>query len=253
MDAFDEIEAKPVPPARSSSGLFWNILTTLVLLTAAILGLFFLAIFQNPNMAFNPWPPPTEIPVIIVADTPTITPTSRAILPATWTPSPTSLPSDTPTATITPTPTDTQTPGITPSATVTAGPSPTSPKYSFVIHQGSPQAIANIAHQDLGCSWMGVAGQAFSLNGAPVLGLFIQVGGTLEGQPIEGITMTGTALEYGKGGYEYQLGSKPVDSSNTIWIQLMDMANLPLSDKVYFKTFASCDKNLILVNFTQVK
>ena len=257
MDAFDEIEAKPVPPVRNSSGLFWNILTILVLLAAVIIGLYFLTIFTNPQMALNPWPPPTDVPVLVVegpTDTPTVTPTPRIVLPATWTPVPTDIPTDTPTTTPTSTETPTQTPGITPSPTPTTGPSPTAPKYTFVLQTGSPLAIQNITHLDLGCNWMGVAGQAFSLNQAPVVGLFIQLGGTLEGQPIETkLSMTGTAPEYGKGGFEFFISDKPVDSTKTLWVQLLDQANLPLSDKVTFNTFASCEKNLILINFKQVK
>ncbi len=86
-----------------------------------------------------------------------------------------------------------------------------------------------------------------------MVSLFIQLGGTLEGQLIETkLSMTGTAPEYGKGGYEFFISSKPTDSSKTLWVQLMDQANLPLSDKIYFNTYASCEKNLILINFSQV-
>ncbi len=253
MDAFDEIEAKPVPPARKNSGVFWNLLTILALLAAVILGLLALAIFNNPYIAFNPWPPPTEIPVVVVV-IPTDTPTPRVFLPATWTPVPTSTPTDTPTVTPTSSPTSTQTPFVPPTITPTTGPSPTAPKFSFVLQTGSPQFIPNIIHQDLGCNWTGVAGQAFSLNGAPVIGLFIQLGGSFAGQAVETkLSMTGTAPEYGKGGYEFFLGSTPTDSTNTLWVQLLDQANLPLSDKIPFKTYSTCDKNLVLINFTQVK
>ena len=65
--------------------------------------------------------------------------------------------------------------------------------------------------------------------------------------------MTGTAPEYGKGGYEFVLADQPIASTNTLWIQLLDQADLPLSDKIYFSTYDTCEQNLILINFQQVK
>jgi hypothetical protein len=58
---------------------------------------------------------------------------------------------------------------------------------------------------------------------------------------------------YGPGGYEFELGEGPVASTQTLWVQLLDQAMLPLSDKIYFDTFSECDKNLILINFNQVR
>ena len=65
--------------------------------------------------------------------------------------------------------------------------------------------------------------------------------------------MVGMVTTYGPGSYEFVLGDQPVDSTQALWVQLFDQAMLPLSDQVYFDTFADCDKNLILINFNQVR
>jgi hypothetical protein len=124
----------------------------------------------------------------------------------------------------------------------------------FILHRGDPVAIPNIGHPEAGCDWMGVAGRAFNMSGAPIAtGLFVQLKGALEGEEVEMLRMTGTATQYGEGGYEFVLGEKPVASSETLWVQLFDQAMLPLSDKILFDTFSECNKNLTLVNFNQVR
>lgn len=252
MDAFD-FRDETVRSARrrsqASSGMVWNVLTGVVLLITACIGLVYLMIFVNPQTALNPFPPPTLPPTLSI---PSATPTSRNELPPTWTPAPTEEPTVTPT----PRPTNTPFPSPTsifvqPTDTATAGPTPV---FSFVLQSGSPEAIPNIYHPELGCNWMGVAGQAVALNGGPATGLIVQVGGTLENRLFETrISLTGAVPQYGQGGYEIQLADKPIDSKGTLWIQLVDVSNLPFSDKIYFDTFADCKKNLIIINFKQVK
>jgi hypothetical protein len=70
---------------------------------------------------------------------------------------------------------------------------------------------------------------------------------------IENITMTGLALQYGQGGFEITLSNEPVASENTLWLQLLDQQNLPLSPRIYFSTYAECDKNLIIIYFDQIR
>jgi hypothetical protein len=124
----------------------------------------------------------------------------------------------------------------------------------FVLHPGDPVAINNIGHQELGCNWMGVAGRAFDLSGAPIeQGLFVQLGGTLNEEPVEMLGMLGMVSTYGPGSYEFVLGDTPVASTQELWVQLFDQAMLPLSEQIYFDTFEDCDKNLILINFNQVR
>jgi hypothetical protein len=101
---------------------------------------------------------------------------------------------------------------------------------------------------------MGVAGQVFDLRGGPVIGLLVQMGGTLEGKLLDTQTsMTGIARQYGESGFEFPIAERVVASNNNLWIQLLDQAGLPLSDKIYFSTSDDCKKNLILISFKQVK
>ena len=93
--------------------------TVIVVVVIALVILCYLAIYINPWVPFNPFPP----------DKPT--PTAAAALPdePTWTPTPSPTITDTPTATATwtpsPTPTNTATPTFTPTSTATPTPLPT--------------------------------------------------------------------------------------------------------------------------------
>jgi hypothetical protein len=103
---------------------------------------------------------------------------------------------------------------------------------------------------------MGVAGQVFDLTGAPVTGLLIRLGGSLPGvdDPKDMLSLTGTALNYGREGYyEFTLADIPVVSKQSVWVQLVNQENTPLSEKIYFDTYESCDKNLVILNFKQVR
>jgi hypothetical protein len=122
---------------------------------------------------------------------------------------------------------------------------------SYVV-QGAPQALEDF--QQRGCQWMGVAGSVFDLRGSPVTGLLAQLGGTLEGNLYDIQTsMTGIARQYGESGFEFTIANRVVATNNTLWVQLLDQAGLPLSDKVYFSTTDDCTKNLILISFKQVR
>ncbi len=249
MDAFDYSDVERPRSSRGGSGMVWNILTILVLLTIACVGLVTLLIFVNPRVAFNPFPPPTEIPTVVI---PTATNTPLFNLPPTYTP----------TMTREPTSTDTPRPTWTPLILFTDTPvggavTPQPGGWGFVVQQGTPVAMnAIVYHPEIVCDWMGVAGRAFGLNGEPVPLLLVQLGGTLEGRLIETQTsMTGVANSiYGQPGFfEFTIANHSIASQQTLWIQLVDQQNLPLSDKIYFDTFDDCEKNLILINFTQVK
>ena len=252
MDAFDYKDE--ITASRGPAGLVLNVISAIALIGVLCVGVVFLVIFFNPQSSINPFAPPT-LPAL--AQFPTPTPTPQNVLPPTWTPTPTTAPSDTPQPSATPLPTETATQEPTlEQATPTEGTSPPTVESAgmpYEIQQGDPSYIKNIGHPDLGCNWMGVAGQATGLNGAPVVGLFVQLGGTLEDQPLERLSMTGTATQYGSGGYEFTLGDKPVASADTFWVQLFDQGMLPLSNKIPFNTIDDCEKNLVLVNFRQVR
>jgi hypothetical protein len=252
MDAFDFAEEKPKRPRRNSTAMVWNVLTALVLAMAACMAGIFLLIFTNPHSALNPYPPPT-LPTPLAF--PTGTATSAIQLPPTWTVAPTQEPSETPTLLPSSTPIPTFTPYGLPTTTPDRKATLTPGGFAFVVAKGNQDAISSeTLRPGDNCKWMGVVGQVFDLRGAPVPGQFIYMGGTLAGGVItEQPTITGLLLQYGRGYYEFKLADLPILSRGTLWLQIRDQAGLAMSDKYYFDTYDSCDKNMVVVNFQQVK
>ena len=91
------------------------------------------------------------------------------------------------------------------------------------------------------------------VNNSPIFGMVVRLMGTLSGNPIELTTMSGVSSDYGKAGYEFVLGNVPLASSKEMYVQLLDQAGQPLSEKVFLATSTDCEKNLILVRFKKNK
>jgi len=265
MSNFDYLDEQPEPKkkkqrSRSSANaggnpdMLWNVLTVLILFMAFCIAGFFLSIFINPYTPFNPFPPPTLAP-ILTTPTPTITP--RALGP-TWTVTPPPVLSETPTLrpTITPLPSGTPflvytlTPTNTPTNTATATKTP-KPVYAFTASVAAYEST--ITHPEAACAWMGIGGTVVDAQGNPVVGLVVAVGGSLDGKTVYIPTVSNTAPLYGQGGFEFVLGDKPIASKNTLYVQLLDQAGIPLSDRIFFTTYDDCAKNLTIVRFNQVK
>ena len=256
-DVFDYIEEGDDGRPQNRSGMVWNILTVLVLLAAVVVGVVFLVVLINPTVGINPFPPPS-MPVRVALDTPT--PTPKSVLPPTWTPTASPLPvnTSTPVPTNTPLPTqDEQSGNQGESDSGSGGDVEILGDMPVALHDGSPQYIPVTSfHPDFGCDWMGVAGQVIDVNGAPVQGLIVEVGGKLGGKNIGNPTVlqaTGLATAYGEGGFEVKLSDTPIDSSGSVWIQVLDQTGLPLSEQISFFTFEDCDKNLIIIYFKQIR
>ena len=159
-------------------------------------------------------------------------------------------------------PTPTATPTITvevilatPGSEPTPTPTPTEPDsaYAFTI-VGQPEAIDSTNyHPELGCNFLGIAGQVFDLRGSPVLGIRVQVNGWLGDEYILLYGMSGLAQAYGIGGYELKLAETPAASRGDLFIRLLDQQGIPLSDRIYFDTEADCARNLVIVQFQQVR
>ncbi len=239
-------------PRRSRSATFFGCLTVITLLCVLCVAGVSVAIFVDPNLPLNPFPPPT-LPAL--AALPTETPTNVIFtLPASWTPTNTVEPTLTetiqPTSTLPPTPTP-----VTLTATPTETPTPPPDGYPFIVRQGNPKAIPNIYHPELGCEWMGVGGQVVDMSNTPVIGLIIRLGGRAAGISVadDVFSLTGLALSYGRSGYEFQLADRPVPSRGQLWVQLVSQAGGPLSDRVVFDTYDNCEQNLIIIDFVQVR
>lgn len=244
----DQFSLKPEKKI-SRKPILWNILTVIMLLGACCLLYYFLNIFINPYVAYNPFPP-EALPTRYSTETPTITPIQP---PATWTGTATVEPSATrtraPTWTLLPgmitpttteTPTLTQTPG-TPTATATSMPAAAEIKYD----------ASTSIHPDLACDWMGVGGKVVKANGDVLQFQTIQLGGTLDGKSVSRMSVSGNAPAYGTSGFEFVLNDHPIASTQTLWIQLFDNNGAPLTEKIYFDTYDDCEQNLVMITFTK--
>ncbi len=232
-------------PARreANPALIWDILTVLTVIGLVLLVLWFALIFLQPTSSLNPFPP-LELPQPLVLPSATST---VYVLPPTWTAEP-SL-----TLTASPSPTarqmlpPTKTPVLKASATPAAG------NYPFVLQSQPSYAASTLFRPESGCDWQGAAGQIFDLKNGPVLGVQIRMGGNYNNKSVSQVTLSGLARSYGESGYEFQINTQPLNSKNTLFIQLFDQADIPISPKVYFETFADCSRNLVIINFKQVK
>lgn len=265
---------------RGYGCLLTNILTMLVVLATCAVSAYVVVVYANPATDINPFQPAT-LPPLAVLPSPSATATISLFptFPATFTPSPTATRTRPASATSVPTTTATATPTLppmtaTPAATATQDltriaqltasvptntPQPTNTSaptftptktlsaFPFTVQGGGPTPIQNFANS-AGCNWMGIAGQAFSLDGNPIVGYVVH----LAGGGINQDAITGTKTAYGAGGYEFPLNNRPVQSSGQFKLQLFnEKGNVPLSDVVVVNTFADCTKNLLLVNFIQ--
>ena len=195
---------------------------------------------------------PVETLVILPSQTqvPQAT-TTKTTVPASATPraSATTPPTSTPTKTLPNTSTPTATPTTKPTATRTPTPMP------YAVQQSNPYYLANFARPDQGCNWLGVAGQIFDSKGQVQKEIIIRAGGKIAGSPvIEDMAMPLSEpkvdLAYGPGGFEITLANQTKSTNKEAWIQLYNLAGSPLSEKIYLVTFADCQKNLILMNFS---
>jgi len=100
-----------------------------------------------------------------------------------------------------------------------------------------------------GCDWFGVGGQVIDDEGTQLEYYVIEAGGYINGQEIIGLSLVGTDPEYGPGGYEIKFSNQPVDSTESIWIQLKNFDGDNLSQKIFIDTSSECTHNLVLLNF----
>ena len=240
-------------PSRGIGGLILNCLTFVFVLATLVAASGIAAVFASPGLieVVDPFIPGPDLgPAPTIPPTlsfPTITNTPEILLGPTWTPTISETPTQVPTETPTPEPTATDTPRPT---TPTAGPSPTGAP--FVVQPGSNVLVANFAN-DLACAWLGVAGQVFDKNRNPLPGITVHVEGQLAGQLVNLDSVTGSNTRVGPAGYALNLSDHPIESDETMWVQLMDTAGLALSERVSIDTSSACGQNLVLINWNQIR
>ncbi len=245
-------------PRKGISDTTWNRMTLVFFIATIMTGILMISVFMQPNSGLNPFPPVVIPPTVVI---PSVTPTAQQ----TWTTVPTRTAKPTKTSTPTSEPTSSSTPippteaFVLPTSTEIGGTVlPTSKvtdsAYSFVVQPGSPANVSSsIMRPDDGCNWMGIGGQVVDMQGAPIVGLRVQLYGSLHGKIKTVPSLTGTVDRYGPAGYEITIADYPSATTRTLWVQLFNQSGGALSDKVYFNTFTGCEKNLIIIHFKQVK
>jgi hypothetical protein len=233
---FDGEQSRP----QGAPMQMWDILSIVVLLLTACAGAYFVFVFLNPTSSYNILPPGGRGPQVATL---TVTPQQ---LQATWTPSPTLAltPSNTPRPTFTPFFTSTSFSLVPPTKTSKPTSTPKAP-FSATFSQ----VESTVIHPDLACNWAGIGGTVVDANNSPVIGTVVVLRGTLNGSTVEQQTVSGINKEYGPSGFEFVLGNAPVASNNTLYVQLVDLQNIPLSDKISVVTSSECNKNLVIVRF----
>lgn len=151
-----------------SRARLFNILAVVTLVATVCLVGFYGLIALN---VFNPFPPPTLVPV---AQLPTETPTPTGLAGiATWTPT------HTPAATLTPSPTNTRkptpTPSVSPTFPPTVEPTPTETTTPRATRSPWPFTCEVDLRRPEYDKWSGVAGHVQDLDGNPLPGYHVQV------------------------------------------------------------------------------
>ncbi len=261
MDQFDFKEdeepqkEKRVRRSRSGGGgdrsaIIWILGSLYFLCMAVFLMGYFGMVFINPQASYNMFPPSTKVAIVIpptLAPSATVPPTATDAAPTevffpTLTPT-TAVPGATEEVATLPPPTEAV------FATSTEGSGNSSP--FFAMQSGNPTYLA---HPD-GCGGLYIGGNVTDKDGAPLVFMLIRVSGLLAGNGL-GLedALSGTAPQYSESGYEIKLADAPVDSPNTVILQLIDVTTeIAVSGIVQIETFNDCSRNLIMVNFVQTQ
>lgn len=195
--------------------------------------------------------PTIVIPTCAILPAPTTETPGKTVTPSiTLSPTRTSTITRTPTFTNTPSKTATETATLTVTITRTPTRTPTS-SAAFIPQANNPLYAQNFAHPELGCNWMGIAGQVFDRSGKPLVNVVLVVEGVLNGVAVNGVGLTGANSAYGPGGYEIQLASSLISSTGSLRITLYNLNGIALSDSILFNTYADCGKALVILNFVQ--
>jgi hypothetical protein len=99
-----------------------------------------------------------------------------------------------------------------------------------------------------------IAGQVWDLQGEPYTdSIRVHLFGELGGFEIDAYSEPGSAIVYGESGYEFVLQGLVVDSLYSLKIQLEDGGGQYLSQAYDVQTYEDCLRNLILINFKNVR
>jgi hypothetical protein len=229
-------------------------LTALFLVLTVLVLACYVAIFLNPKLPLNPFPPQQVVIRITQQVNELGTP-----LPPTFTPPPTFPPTWTPTLTSVPTLTSTPRPTSTPvPPTLTPTPVPPTPRpVQFALRQ-DPILVSQSLYPSAAGWWTGVAGEVSDLNGNPVTDVTIRI---RDNKGHSWDVVPGTAGNYAQtygtaygGGGSYAWWEQHLEGSCqqeiTLRIQVL-VGGRAGSQEVTTKTSGVCERNLVLVHFVK--
>jgi hypothetical protein len=228
----DEGMIKISSMAQRKRPSIWKTFLVVILIGIAIsASLYFLGIIELPKIEDKPTATPH------FSETPTMRPSEVHTSTATQTLDPSVTPTITVTSTATPTPT----------STATEKPMP------FIL-KGTPQPVSvKMMHPSWNCDSLVIGGQVWDLQDAPLIGKTVHLGGAYGDDLVELFALSGKATIYGVSGYEFVMDNKLIASNDTLWIRLEDGSGMPLSSITYLNISTSCQENLIIINFKQVR
>ncbi|MBT3239904.1 MAG: hypothetical protein HON98_04605 [Chloroflexi bacterium] len=235
MDQFDFIEEEKKKPKRRKnfSGFIWSMGALYFMCMAVFLVGYFAMIYIDPQSPYNLFPAPTS--------TPTAPPNPMDILnpTLTYTPPPTVTPMVVfPTATARATDVG---PTVEPTELVVEG-------TFFDVQEGSPVWAEHFSGV---CDSMYVGGVVLDIDGAPMMDVLIQLGGTVGDQPLyEELVFPGQAPQFGESGFEFDLG-EPQETPGTAYLIVLDEDGNIISGYLFFPTMEDCSQNLTIFNIVQ--
>ncbi|MEQ8675138.1 MAG: hypothetical protein RLP44_20540 [Aggregatilineales bacterium] len=225
------IEAPAEPTGRKRRVGNWRHSLIAVVFIIATLGMcgYYSILWSNPQSSLNFFPPAT--PFIEVSVTPN--PTQAAAFFATQTEAvrPTSTPSSTPTANI---------------PTATASPENAALPFAVV---GDVLYTPNT--NDQACNWSSIAGTVTDTGGRALNNFGIQIVDVADPQALNERVFSGSALTFGDGGFELNLGTAPREAQYSV--QLFSPAGVPVSDVFFVITSEDCEQNVAIISFVQVR
>lgn len=215
------VPARDIPRPRST--FLPNLVAILFFIASIALIVVFGIIFVNPTTPLNPFPPFTPIPILITA----------TFLP----------PTDTPPPTVTPPPTLGPTPTFTPipAEAILAQPS----AFPFMAANNGAVYVPN--GNASGCDWSSIAGSVTDLVNAPLDGYGLRI----MGEGLDETVFSGSVQSFGPGAFELFLNGAP--QVGTYTVQLLSPDGLPLSQTYTITTRATCEENVAVVSFLQMR
>lgn len=244
MDQFNFIDDEPTKKTKkkSFSSFIWSMGALYFMCMAVFLVGYFGMIYLNPQSPYNPFPPATNVPtqppnpmdILIPTETPTLAPTvtSQVVFP-----------------TVTPLPPEsTNIPATATSVALATEVVLTGPY--FDVQEGSPVWAEHFSGL---CDSMYIGGVVLDLNGAPMMDVLIQLGGTVGGQPLyEELVFPGQAPQFGESGFEFDLGA-PQETPGTAYLVVLDEEGEMISGYLFFPTMGDCSQNLTIFNIIQIR